>query len=1728
MNRGKIFALLGMAVLGLAIFVVVADYTPTKALVPDSSCRANRYADDGVNLTPYGPNACHKVKVFYAGGGHYETGNCGAGDWCSWLVHCPAGTTMQSHSSPHYSFSPNIDGLYDGPGHNFCVNSSGHETEPMLGRDDSEPYHSHSIQTTKVSLSKVMVVDTGAEYFWAYSPSVAGLSGNWVDCPAGARGPYSQVGSAMDSTTDFPNHFHCANSAYTLGSNLNPEILPVLESSPPSNSLVGQGFSTSSSAIATNQFVDKTAFFTVPIGSVMCVSTTSNKVYASTTGTCPAAAEFPVAPSYSTSFGAWLTSTSATNPQRLTAPNDTFRNAVTITNNGNVANTYTFSTMMSPATSLVCENIYYNANNQRAVGNSITLAAGESRMVGFECPLTNQTSNVEVTYNIIVNSQTQGGIEAGRASGFASITGATPVAGTCTALDLTVNGTSFTRGSSVNYTFTCASPSPTSTIALAIVQVVKPDGTATTYVTNSNNTLGTSSMGFETSNFTPGTYTLRVCMQESCAAATTVSRTFTVTEQAGTTCTAPQVWCPATSNAVGYCAMTCPVVPPPSGTTCGTGMIWCTDSTTAVGGYCAATCGGTVYTPPANTNPPNTSCPNGTTCPPGSQCQMGQKCTNLTTREVTCVAYNNTATGGSAPASMTPIQCPAGTTPCESGDGLCRSKSDGVFNYVSGVWCWSSMVYYSADGRQAACAYSSQDAPAGFSICPPNDSNCIPENSYGSSSKSCRGGMQCNEKVADDNPNDDVYCNAMNPPGTMAEPVCPAGYSFCSRTDTNCRQRGETWTAAEDPTNSIYCNMGQLCRNASGGGSCVGWNESCPTGTLYCRASEDSCVEPDSYKTIRSSGNGYVNHYWCGGGGGMTFYSSTQAYCPPKKAGGNAPISMMYTAEEIKAILARLGEGWGLCAPGERECGEPGETITGGWCAWWPPNYMGPGYTNPGSSRTCPPLDEAVAEVPPPPVDEPQICLQVMTGAYNSTTGECKIFSNSCIPEGWRRGPCEVKDESKPPVCGPNEIPGPLQKCRMPYYRLNIRNNVCTLEQCDINDPATSSYFEIKGKKEATRTRCETMVYGIEKEWREARCKARPPVEYGMNYWFEWDATAPMLKYSPLEDKLIACDARENVYATTAVMQFPCGPVPARDQEWYLKKMRADYQQDKLYREQYGTTDGTVQPVATPVISVPEVPEKECPAYLTGIQMGLMGDKEYWKNLKRQAAQVPEDYSDYDAINNTLTQAKDIIIAVERLLRKGNCSAASLSEIEIQLHQLRNKFFMQLSSFMPDVEDFVQYNYCVDALEARADALMKLFDSNVLARAERNYVEDWIDEIEDALDEFEEAREDGDFDIVYRCQNFGADIQKRTAPILRKYDVELNRIIDDVISDKLDPVLSALTEQLAKSQMVLDELLVQVAGLHQKVEQLSTELTEAANRFTERLTVSYSALSQIEEKFATEKLQIQAAKDRLTAVVEKAIEKMKEAACVSVPEEETLVNEFATVAAVNWIDDAKVGELERRINLFIASCTAKDVAREDISGFVQSVTEASNGNLALSYDRGLTAFADVPTHEWFYGAMNECHRRGCMTQGRPAESALRQDALLMLLRESGATDKDIVGRCAAPAGVYVSDYAACAINHAVERGLVLSGDMKVPAPRKEIASWIRTLQIVSDPVEPTAQTLEPYVDLGGLEQRDLDAIEFVVANGTMVGQVGPEQSTFQPYDPLTRAALSVVLEHVRE
>ena len=112
---------------------------------------------------------------------------------------------------------------------------------------------------------------------------------------------------------------------------------------------------------------------------------------------------------------------------------------------------------------------------------------------------------------------------------------------------------------------------------------------------------------------------------------------------------------------------------------------------------------------------------------------------------------------------------------------------------------------------------------------------------------------------------------------------------------------------------------------------------------------------------------------------------------------------------------------------------------------------------------------------------------------------------------------------------------------------------------------------------------------------------------------------------------------------------------------------------------------------------------------------------------------------------------------------------------------------------------------------------------------------------------------------------------------------------------------------------------------------------------------------------------------------------METASCVRGADRERMVQEFGNVATVNWFGE-RADALEKRINLFISSCKAREIDPAYVTTFMTSMDDAERRNQEASFASGLTRFADVPTHEWYFGAMMTAGENGFMTQGRPGEN----------------------------------------------------------------------------------------------------------------------------------------------
>ncbi|PIQ77899.1 hypothetical protein COV82_02290, partial [Candidatus Peregrinibacteria bacterium CG11_big_fil_rev_8_21_14_0_20_46_8] len=1489
------------------------------------------------------------------------------------------------------------------------------------------------------------VVDTGTVYYYLKNYNTFGLSLNWVECPNGASGPIAQIGSTVNVDYDFPNHFICKNGSYNLSSidtnNHNPGAIPTTANGFPPSQLVGQGFSTSttpSTERPVDSFVDHGTWDQAPLGTVLCVSTQSDKAYYSTTGTCPSADSFPPSPLNSLTFGAWANAASSS-----VSKSSTLTDTITLTNSSSTAFAYTFGMQYSsnlPGGSCTV-NTVSNSQWTPITTYSVNVPANGSLTLGISCSLSNVTAPATVTYKVSGSGDFLGKDSAQQS---VSVTEAATTTTTTTA--------------TAEYAVTVGNLA-TSTANVA----VDNSATAETYFTNTllltNN--GTKNDTYFLSLVTTSGGTLYNCSYKEKTPGTTSWTSLTganVAVNAGASKDV-QVSCPLKGHYTADITIAYTLDVQSAGKSYA--------SQRTLSGSVTIDVLGDGSTPPVTTT-------------------------------------TNTNTTGTTPGYVPP----AGSS-CASTNGSGCINQGFEVEYTGSEWCYNSTAYYVTGGgiNYIKCWGYNDTVPEQYKACRPDDAGCVEPGAYGKISGSwCTNAKMCYKKGATDETEvGSLYCQpyphsgafGSPPSSTYEDPSCPAGYSTCSPTDRNCRSVGDSWTISD---NSLYCSNGRKCSLASGGGSCVANNEACPAGSTYCSASDTSCAEPGEYIDLESADT-HSNYVHCGLGG-MAFYNSgaKRAYCPSANELGSSSNTTLDGAT-VKKILAKLGTSWGLCNQNSESsygrCLEPGETgQRQDWCGWWPSGYSDPVMNNPDSSapRTCPALDEkiipqAVETEPGKKVDNPQV---------------------------------QVVRE-----CGVNEVPnaGP-NTCSYRAYKWDIHNKQfvqCT--DAEMRSQETSFYRNIQGDKTASFTNCERF-HVSEKEWRRDRYLARNPIQYGQHYMPSWDATATMYRYDPVSDTLAKCDARSlggrlNGGLMIDPVAEPCMPVPESDRDWMLKMFRSSNRLIALHQrltavDLIPSTVPSAVPTATNgEIIVPVIADKFCRSYLQDLRLNLIDDKLFYKNVSQQVRRVNDEFESAEFVQDSLEGARKKIAEVERLLRRNSCKEESLKAILTALDELHNDVFPELSVYSIEVQERIDYVMCYSRLTDRAAKLERLVrenndDAEIVASA---------DDLADLIsDELEELAENSDsFDATFQCLEFEQDVEPKVLALVRQGDAELNTVVEDTLRPKLAAVLEKLERQLEENGRHVDDLLIKVGQLHTAIDKLG----QAAEQMSERITVSLSALSRIDEKFTEERAKIQEVKDTLVPRVEAAINALEEARCVTGNVQDQLVGKLTNVAAVNWIGDDG-DAVVRRIELFTAGCVDRDVDGEDVEEVIAELEKAEVENQTQSYERGLTPFRDVPIHEWYYGSMVTGYDAGFMTQGRPAESVLRQDALLMVLRANGATDAQIEGRCELDADYRVSEYAGCAVNTALGRGLVLPNDLQVPTNRLEIAQWIDYLAEL--PQAGTEAALAAYVDLGDLTPEALSAVSEMVVNQIMVGNVDTTESRFRPHDELTRAALSVILE----
>lgn len=327
---------------------------------------------------------------------------------------------------------------------------------------------------------------------------------------------------------------------------------------------------------------------------------------------------------------------------------------------------------------------------------------------------------------------------------------------------------------------------------------------------------------------------------------------------------------------------------------------------------------------------------------------------------------------GFSPMPTSP-KCPAGMTRCSPNDKSCIES--GKYGPDNG-WCMDSMECF-INGQKFCQPWNESgntQCPTGSKLCSPNDTGCIEPNQSGPVTGWCKNGQSCYNAAYTEQ-----YCQPFNNSTdtsyympTIWEPSkCPATHpKQCNPQDQYCIEIGET-----GPDTGWCASGGQQCRTANNETLCIGWNESCPSGTKFCRADDKSCTEPGA--------KGSLNN-WCAGNS-VQCYNNDGAgiFCQPLSGGQNDPNAWQNT---------KCPAGTGRCRADDKFCLEAGESgPSGSWCATGWPQY------NKDKTVSC------VSDYTPPDKPDEEVCIQVISPAYDPATLKCKEFATPCkVPKDWK------------------------------------------------------------------------------------------------------------------------------------------------------------------------------------------------------------------------------------------------------------------------------------------------------------------------------------------------------------------------------------------------------------------------------------------------------------------------------------------------------------------------------------------------------------------------------------------------------------------------------------------------------------------------------------------------------------------------------------------------------
>jgi hypothetical protein len=826
-----LYALIGVALVTLASSAYVAHQS--KALVGASEpVDVNAYnfkgnpdgGYAGESWDPAGDNTekalLHQgIVVFYqyvkdGYGSYYMTANVGSnhqdysGVPSNSVVHCPDGATIEGSHNSHHAYSPNIYGMYDGPGHYWC-SSGGVAVNPLPGPESGKELP--DMHNTFPLLQFTM--PDGTNYY-------KDTNSQWAQCDSYA-GPYDEadVGTAYHvSAMKGKNvHFHCA------GPGNNYFMEPTYGSFSPPSPYDSGSYSYSSSSCPTGDTTCGGAGTygtgSCGLGTYFCQTTDTSVRYCSDT---PCAAmhfvpPVPAGPEWTLQNPSEVSPHSANGGETEFLTTEVFHFDAKFNANGEVPYPVWVSstTKVSTTTGDFSNPVWTNSTHGTV--NSFHESHGGVYSGGGELPIGgpyyfciehaamndgSQTSDgmtFEKTTDCITDNSAFYIVEPPANTCGDGVCDSTENSGDCPADCLATDTCGDGLCGSSESSSSCASDCGTSEVC-------------------GNGTCGSG----ETAASCPSD-----CGTTDATHPVATTATQTTTTTATTTSTT------TTSNTTTNNPVECAI-----GSTCPSGS-WCNNGRQCYSPDGSLTCSrweqpcssGTFYCSPNENNciePGEYGNADGW-CKDSMECFMdGRK-------------FCQPMSYGPMPE---PATCPAGAELCSPNDPNCIEPGD--TGSVDG-WCQQSMECYSKDGGEKYCQEWDQNMTAATmapALCPatypnycrPNDTNCIEPGSKGDEDGWCGGPSKvCFTSSG-------LYC-------ALEGESCPSGSSACRENDRGCVEPGEYgdvngWCGGRDVA-PCYKDDGSkmYCAEFDHEGPWSWETASCPSGSSRCRPDDRYCLE---------------------------------------------------------------------------------------------------------------------------------------------------------------------------------------------------------------------------------------------------------------------------------------------------------------------------------------------------------------------------------------------------------------------------------------------------------------------------------------------------------------------------------------------------------------------------------------------------------------------------------------------------------------------------------------------------------------------------------------------------------------------------------------------------------------------------------------------------------------------------------------------------------------------